>query len=215
MAPPQYKPLMTWTWNGKPLTLPMGDVDPADSLELTAFAVDQIRKCKFNTVRGIIEEVTDLKRLIELKEVRVKGEKTLAEFDLMARQQRHSAIAAYLTLEPTNTSPCTQCQSARSTGPCKYCIAGPPNLFNGGCTNCQYSSTSSKCSFNLNSEKTNKKKRGRSDSMDSDSNAGKFVLDEEMLQELTTRELEGYKNLIENELDKRSLSYTLNKRRHR
>ncbi|OTB17354.1 hypothetical protein K445DRAFT_315998 [Daldinia sp. EC12] len=85
-------------------------------------------------------------RLITLKELRDKGAMVLPKLDL-DRQQKMSALAAFLTVEKKNTDSCKQCRSRKSRGPCSECIAGDDDLFNGACTNCQFSSTASACSF--------------------------------------------------------------------
>ncbi|CAJ2509333.1 Uu.00g143590.m01.CDS01 [Anthostomella pinea] len=63
------------------------------------------------------------------------------------RQEREISLAAYVTKNPANDVSCTQCISLLSKGPCEECVSVGPNTFNGACTNCQYKSTASRCSF--------------------------------------------------------------------
>ncbi|KAI1470025.1 uncharacterized protein F4812DRAFT_457423 [Daldinia caldariorum] len=145
----------------------------------------------------------EIQRLIEPKAIRQKGEVVYPEIEL-GRQQQMSAIAALLTVEATNTTPCNQCVHVKSRGPCKECVAGPPTLFSGACTNCQYSSTASHCSF----YKPNKrgKKRARTAESEERESSGGFVLDRETLDALTTAELEEYKTMIIKEINRRRLA---------
>ncbi|KAI1463747.1 uncharacterized protein F4812DRAFT_463576 [Daldinia caldariorum] len=138
--------LSWWNWQGEDLQLPDDDIDLNDALQLTSVVVDQIRVCRFNDARSLIEERKDIVRLICLKELRERGEVTLPKLDL-TRQQKMSALAAYLTIDQENSSPCQQCLSRRSRGPCVECVAGDETLFNGACTNRQFSSSAAACSL--------------------------------------------------------------------
>lgn len=141
-------PLSHWHWLGVPLDHEnaVEPVDKSNSLALTTWIVDQLRKSDKQDVRDFIEGEKDLKRLIELKEIRENGSKIWPNVEL-TRQQRMSAFAAFLTLDRVNADSCQQCQNRRSKGPCKECISGGPEVFNSACYNCQFSSTATNCSF--------------------------------------------------------------------
>ncbi|KAL7627840.1 hypothetical protein AAE478_002035 [Parahypoxylon ruwenzoriense] len=139
-------PLDNWRWQDQPLESPPEDVDPNNSLELTSWVLDQLRSSRYNDSRDLIEAGKTIKRLVELKQLRESGEKVLPKIEL-ERQQKMSAFAAFLTLDQVNTSPCKQCTSKKSRGPCKNCVAAGPEYFNGACFNCQFSSTAAGCSF--------------------------------------------------------------------
>ncbi|KAI1086990.1 hypothetical protein F5B19DRAFT_487054 [Rostrohypoxylon terebratum] len=93
-----------------------------------------------------MDDESELERAIELKELRENGKKVLPKLDL-DRQQKMSALAAYITIKGNNLESCHQCQNKKSRGPCTLCVANGPELFSGACTNCQFSSTASACSL--------------------------------------------------------------------
>ncbi|KAI1798647.1 hypothetical protein F4811DRAFT_558628 [Daldinia bambusicola] len=195
-------PLSWWNWQGEDLQLADEEVDLNDALQLTSVVVDQIRACSFNDARRLIEERKDIVRLICLKELREKGEATLPKLDL-TRQQKLSALAAYLTIGKENSGPCQQCLSWRSRGPCVECVAGGKSLFNGACTNCQFSSSAG----------TGRKTKKRSRSPSCEATPSLSSLTPEAIRELSTRELERWMNMITNEIALRQLPYPSEKRR--
>ncbi|KAI1655885.1 hypothetical protein F4813DRAFT_391167 [Daldinia decipiens] len=202
-------PLSSWKWQEEDLVAPDEDVDFNNTLELTSWIVDQLRACPYNDVRSLIEKKKNITRLVQLKQLREKG--TIVHPKLhLERQQKMSALAAFVTIDKVNSDPCKQCLHTKSRGPCAECVAGNNNLFNGACTNCQFSSTASACSF-YEGKNRKAKKHGRSTSND-DHSSERFYLTPEVLEELTTRELERWRNMIENELDIRNVSCSTRKR---
>ncbi|KAI0848407.1 hypothetical protein F5Y00DRAFT_238292 [Daldinia vernicosa] len=205
--PDSVLPLSSWKWQEKGLVAPDESVDEGvdfgNPLELTSWIVNQLRVSSFNDVRTIIEKHKTITRLVQLKQLREKGAVTQPKLHL-DRQQKMSALAAYMTIDKVNSGPCQQCLHRKSRGPCTECVAGSNNLFNGACTNCQFSSTAAGCSF-YQGKRRKDKKRSHSTS-DDDRSTGRFYLTPEVLEDLTTRELERWKNMIEDELDLRNPS---------
>ncbi|KAI1645824.1 uncharacterized protein F4817DRAFT_366398 [Daldinia loculata] len=197
-------PLSSWKWQEKDLVAPdEKDVDFGNPLELTSWIVNQLRACPYNDVRTIIEKHKTITRLVQLKELREKGAVTQPKLYL-DRQQKMSALAAFVTIDKVNSGSCQQCLHRKSRGPCAECVAGSNSLFNGACTNCQFSSTAAGCSF-YEGKSRKAKKRSRSTSDDNNPNK-RFYLTPEVLEDLTTRDLERWRNMIENELDIRNPS---------
>ncbi|KAI2618058.1 hypothetical protein GGS26DRAFT_391863 [Hypomontagnella submonticulosa] len=202
-----HEPLGSWKWNDTALTAPEGEVSLEDPLEYTSSIVDRLRGSLYNDVRELIESKKNLTRLIELKTLRQHGFKTFPKIEL-DRQQKMSALAAYVTIDQSNSAPCKQCQNKKSRGPCTLCIAGSTNLFNGACTNCQFSSTASLCSFYKG--KAGKSKKGK------DGDDSEFDITVERLENATTRTLEIWEKMIQDELERRErrqISGSPNKRR--
>ncbi|OTB01997.1 hypothetical protein M426DRAFT_13988 [Hypoxylon sp. CI-4A] len=98
-----------------------------------------------------------------------------------------------------------------SSGPCKECIAGDSSLFNGACTNCQYSSTASNCSFYTGKprDQTKKRKRGAREEEDSSEEEKTVKRVTEKITTFNTRNLEIMANHIRRELDRRSKFFEL------
>ncbi|KAI2622540.1 hypothetical protein GGR54DRAFT_68806 [Hypoxylon sp. NC1633] len=197
----------SWSYEGRPLEEPHHPPDQTDSLALSTWVVDQLRKSHFNDVRNLIEAGMVLQRLIEPKELRENGQKVAAKVAL-DRQQKLSALAAFLTVTQVNSSPCQQCKNRKSRGPCNTCVAGGPDYFNGACCNCQYSSTASACSF----YKGKTKKRRRRSSSSSEDDQGRYRLTTEMLAEFSTREIERMMRMMEDEINSREAPCAPNKR---
>ncbi|KAI1395610.1 hypothetical protein F4819DRAFT_180067 [Hypoxylon fuscum] len=190
--------LSEWSWQNTPLAEPPADFDRHDTLHLTSYIVNQLRTAKHNDVRDLIESSKSLQRLIRLKELRRNGNKIAPGIEL-DRQQKMSALAAFVIVPQANTEPCKQCQNKKLRGPCAECVAAGDHLFSGACTNCQFSSSAAACSF-YNGTTSKGKKRARRAS--SEFNGDRCIFDPtpEMLEEMTTAELERAMRKIGDEL---------------
>ncbi|KAI4870806.1 hypothetical protein F4820DRAFT_145356 [Hypoxylon rubiginosum] len=197
-------PLSNWIWAGTALEKPGQDFDNNDSLQLTSHAVDQLRSAEYNDVRELIEAVPVLPRLIKLKELRENGRKVTPKLKL-DRQQKMSAIAAFVTIPQVNTESCQQCKNKKSRGPCSECVAGGGHVFNGACTNCQFSSTASACSFYI-AATGKSRKRARKGSSEGDEDGRNFDLTTEILKQRSTAELEIWIGLIKEEIESREFA---------
>ncbi|OIW25503.1 hypothetical protein CONLIGDRAFT_497430 [Coniochaeta ligniaria NRRL 30616] len=88
---------------------------------------------------------TNQQRLITCKIIYKQGIRKEATLEFRRQGQFSSAIG-HVIIEPTNTSECKKCAGRNSVGPFDLCISDNVH-FQGACTNCQYGSTPSECSF--------------------------------------------------------------------
>ncbi|KAI1213294.1 uncharacterized protein F4807DRAFT_257690 [Annulohypoxylon truncatum] len=206
--------LSQWTYKGRPLEPAQEPVENTDKFGLTCLVVDQLRKSRYNDVREIIEANGQIiLRLIDLKVLRESGKRIWPKLEL-DRQQKMSALAAYLTVASSNDDSCKQCLNRKSRGPCVECVAAGPDTFSGACTNCQFSSTASACSF-YSGRAVKNRKRARKNDDDDNSDSDRFSLTADLLEQATTRELERWRKLIEDEILSREAAHASHKRRTR
>lgn len=122
------------------------DVSSAD-LDCTIDTVIKLlNNAPYNNVGRLVYDKSVVRRLIQTKVIRVKGERVPAVWHVDS-QTHATAIAHYLLTATDNTEPCRQCKSERSTGPMAQCIAGGKDVVRGACFNCYYSGSGQHCSF--------------------------------------------------------------------
>ncbi|KAI0517298.1 hypothetical protein F5B22DRAFT_116387 [Xylaria bambusicola] len=140
--------------------VPKYQKDCENDAELTLWIVDELLQSAHNYVQRLLDENKVLRRLINIKTIRVKGEEVKASWDLWTPEHAY-AFACYLFLENKGTEACKQCQNCRSTGPMGGCIAGDMQYMKGACACCYYSGSGKRCSRRLTMEEEEAEKKAK------------------------------------------------------
>ncbi|KAI3343813.1 hypothetical protein F4824DRAFT_494071 [Ustulina deusta] len=128
-----------------------------NAVQQTGWILKELIACEHNDVQMILDETKKIIRLVNIKEIYVRGEEQKVDWNLDTATHA-TAFAHYLFLEATVHTICQQCPRKNIKGPCDTCVTGTRDDMKGACTNCYYSGYGHRCSIRLEREREEKRK---------------------------------------------------------